>query len=365
MKRLSWTFVVILAALTAQIAAHPLHKEMMNIMLQDTPKEAFKLWHYVHEKTYDLNSETGINRYRIFKRNLKFIKQRNEEQSSYTLGLGPLSDLSDDEFMQIYGGGQLGFQKEYNNDEIDNLNDDEVEEIEHADEELGAEDPDLIKDWRSKLPESIIRNATGSCYPTVTIAALQAMESQMIILKKKDMIKLSLQEVIDCYKDNMGCSGSTLDSAYFYARDKMISSDQDYPMESEQTECKRFKCEGTSNSLKPVWQPGSAKTCYYFSESQKCTEATITEFIKKSPYATYLPIIPEMKLYTGGVLDVSCSLGNVRSSTLVVAYGPNHVVITFHAGTKYGLNGYIKVKTDKCKVFIESAVQPLGGAFRR
>lgn len=365
MKGLCWKSAIIVVALVAQIAKpHPIHKEMMNLLLDDTPKEAFKLWHFIHEKAYDLNSETGLNRYRTFKSNLKFIQEKNKAQSDYILGPGPLSDMSDEEFYQTFGGAQSAVEMSISNNEV------ELEENDILPNEVDQDaptDPDLIVDWRSKLPREIIRNASGSCFPTPSVAGLQVMESQIIILKSKPFIKLSLQELIDCEDDSdHGCQGSTIDTPYYYAKKNMISSEEDYPMEGKKLkDCRRFECAGTKNTVVASWEPGNLDTCY--EKSGSSCEPRIIKMIKNTPYVTYLPLFPELKLYTGGVLTPNCAGMelNSRSSTMVVGYGPRHVVATFHSGNKFGLDGYIKVSTDNCKVFLQNGYQPEGGALRK
>ncbi len=66
---------------------------------KDKPrKELFKVYHFLFQKKYDLNSEEGLKRYTIFKTNMKFIESQNAKNLGYTLGITDLADLSNDEF---------------------------------------------------------------------------------------------------------------------------------------------------------------------------------------------------------------------------------------------------------------------------
>ena len=66
---------------------------------KDKPrKELFKVYHFLFQKKYDLNSEEGLKRYTIFKTNMKFIESQNAKNLGYTLGITDLADLSADEF---------------------------------------------------------------------------------------------------------------------------------------------------------------------------------------------------------------------------------------------------------------------------
>ena len=66
---------------------------------QDKPKkELFKVYHFLFQKKYDLNTEEGLNRYRTFKSNLKFIESQNAKNSGFTLGITDFTDLTAEEF---------------------------------------------------------------------------------------------------------------------------------------------------------------------------------------------------------------------------------------------------------------------------
>ena len=69
----------------------------------DQPKnEFFKVFHYLYNKEYDLNSEEGIKRFRIFKDKLKIIIDHNTKQNSYKLGVIKFADMTKEEFAEKY-----------------------------------------------------------------------------------------------------------------------------------------------------------------------------------------------------------------------------------------------------------------------
>ena len=74
-------------------------RESILSSFQEKPKkELFKVFHFLFQKKYDLNSEEGLNRYRTFKSNLKFIEVQNTKNLGFTLGITELTDLTADEF---------------------------------------------------------------------------------------------------------------------------------------------------------------------------------------------------------------------------------------------------------------------------
>merc|ERR1712151_270770 len=101
MKYVNLLFITI-AILTCSIAS----KSTINMILDDmegqSPKEIFKTFHYVHLKEYDLNSEEALQRYRIFKENMKWIEEKNSLMGKKIYGITQFSDVTQEEFNKKY-----------------------------------------------------------------------------------------------------------------------------------------------------------------------------------------------------------------------------------------------------------------------
>jgi hypothetical protein len=72
-------------------------RSIIDSYMEGSPKELFKVYHYVFEKPYDLNSEIAIAKYRVFKKNLSIVKEHNAKKLSWTLEINFLSDMTDEE----------------------------------------------------------------------------------------------------------------------------------------------------------------------------------------------------------------------------------------------------------------------------
>ena len=72
------------------------------ISKKSSVKELFKIYHYIFEKPYDLNSEYALEKYKIFKRNLIEYEIKNKKNLGYQLGLTQFSDVSEEEFNKAY-----------------------------------------------------------------------------------------------------------------------------------------------------------------------------------------------------------------------------------------------------------------------
>lgn len=62
----------------------------------------FEGWLVKHNKSYNKDSFEKAERYEIFKDNLKYIDEHNAGNHTYTLGLNVFSDLTVEEYRNIY-----------------------------------------------------------------------------------------------------------------------------------------------------------------------------------------------------------------------------------------------------------------------
>ena len=69
-----------------------IHSIIDTFSTKGNTKELFKVWHAVYNIQYDFNTEEGINRYKVFKANLKMIQEHNSKNLGYTLGINEFFD---------------------------------------------------------------------------------------------------------------------------------------------------------------------------------------------------------------------------------------------------------------------------------
>jgi C1A family cysteine protease len=152
-------------------------KNILKNFMNEKPKELFKVYHFLYKKPYDLNTEEGIARYRIFKKKLAYIKETNAKNLPYKLGLNHFTDYTNEEYRKLLTkrniqGGELENlligatplmtpfeQKPF-------LFDDYVDEEEHPDSGLNTN-----IDWRSKFNPIRDQGQCGSCWTFSTTGA--------------------------------------------------------------------------------------------------------------------------------------------------------------------------------------------------
>ena len=104
------------------------NRDALNLILKNVEnspkKEQFRIYHFLFNKKYSLNSEEAIRRYQIFKNNLNLIKEQNSKSSYVKYGINRFFDQSVDEYL-----GKHSTEEEML--EIKNLN--KIEDHSHLD----------------------------------------------------------------------------------------------------------------------------------------------------------------------------------------------------------------------------------------
>ena len=160
--------------------------------------------------------EQLIERFEIFKDNLKFIEEHNNGFHNFTLSINQFTDLTNEEFKSRNNGllkvGGYGCQSFV---------------------ETSSKLPESV-DWRKDGAVTSVKDQ-GQCGSCWTFSATGAIEGAWAI-KKHDLIDLSVQELVDCAQGikygSHGCNGGQMDGAFKFVIENGQCSDSEYPYES-------------------------------------------------------------------------------------------------------------------------------------
>ena len=193
---------VFLAALTISMISYIIHQSRQTNHLAKDDLATFMEFKRRFGIRYSSKAHFNF-RFRIFKDNLAYINDQNNQNPSFELGITQFTDMTFHEFKMKYL-----FQKPIPNDlKIKNN---------------GAWLIDQI-DWRAKGKVSEVKNQLkcGSCW---AFSATGALESAYAISHDLNIL-LSEQELIDCSKSygNYGCMGGLMAYAFNYIKDRKIS----------------------------------------------------------------------------------------------------------------------------------------------
>ncbi|KAK0169060.1 hypothetical protein PV327_002806 [Microctonus hyperodae] len=207
---------------------------------------------------------------------------------------------------------------------------------------LGAvlHDPRTIPthfDWRKMgfNTEAINQASCGSCYAYSIALCIQAQ----LFKKKKQMIPLSAQQLIDCSRvtGNLGCLGGSLKNTLRYLEKALGIMAQDvYPYDGKEGQC-RFQ-ENFSVVNITSWN--------ILPKDERALEAAVATI---GPIAVSINASPKtFQLYHNGIYDdPSCASNIVNHAMLVVGYTPNEWIIKNWWGENWGENGYMRLAKNK------------------
>lgn len=260
---------------------------------KDQPKkEVFKAYHKLYEKKYDLNTEEGLSRYRIFKDNLKFIEETNTKNLAFKLGIGPFTDLTNEEFKEKHLMKTNDLLKLIKS-ESDHVN--TIEAQGDMNFKLG-----ITKiDWTSTFRPVLKQGNCGSCWAFATVAALEGNYQKNF----GDYLELSHQQLVDCDTYDSGCNGGWPSNTLTYVKENGLVFESSYPYTSGYNGYENT-CQLSSNH-NPNYILDSAEECTY----GYCRRSSILSMLSRGPLIGVMDAEGNgyFKDYKSGILDIPCS----------------------------------------------------------
>lgn len=353
------SLIVLSSQVLVESAEEDIRGKILNSYLNGPKKEMFKVFHFLFKKEYDLNSEEGITRYRIFKKTLSFIEETNAKNLSYTLRLNDFSDLSDEEFRQKY----LNYKIDDNNSSVRFLSDSNnfFELFADAEEEINiVESNDLSDapiDYTSYFGPAKDQGSCGSCWAFAAIGAIEANYAKQF----GKSVQFAEQQLVDCSPYTNGCKGSDPINALKYITESGIAYQNSYKYLSGITKtpgvCQYNKA--TQNFVVP-----STQKC----NGTKCTRAIVRSLLNQGPVVALIDGEGNgvFKSYGGGIIDMTCRDANHAIIMAGLAVDPKtnkeYYIGRNSWGSGWGDKGFFKIyvrDSDKT-CFMESyAVLPV------
>uniref|UniRef100_A0A6N2KGG1 Cysteine protease n=1 Tax=Salix viminalis TaxID=40686 RepID=A0A6N2KGG1_SALVM len=323
-----WLLAILTCLSSSLPGEHPIVASDSNeLASEESIIEIFRQWRERHRKVYG-RAEEAEKRYGNFKRNLKYIIEKNGKKTTASgnrVGLNKFADLSNEEFRELY---LSKVKKPINRRSIAR---------DRRQRNLQACDAPPSLDWRKKGVVTAVKDQgdCGSCWSFSTTGAIEGINA----IVSGDLISLSEQELVDCDSTNYGCEGGYMDYAFEWVIDNGgIDTEANYPYTGVDGTCNATKEEMRVVSIdgyEDVNETDSALLC-----------ATVQQPISVGMDGSAL----DFQLYTGGIYDGDCSddPNDIDHAVLIVGYGSengeDYWIVKNSWGTDWGMEGYFYIK---------------------
>jgi C1A family cysteine protease len=308
--------------------------------------EKFQQWMQDHNRVYE-NLEEQIQKMKVWYLNHELIEKHNrqEPKPSYTLGHNNFSDMTHEEFQEYF---RLGM---YSPGVPDYSVSASEEEVEVRRKLVRSKKAPKKKDWRADGAVTSVKNQ-GRCGSCWAFSATGAIEGSMVVNGYK-AYNLSVEELVDCDKSELGCSGGLMDSAFITEEGwKGMCEWEDYPYDApdhpHDLVCRKSNCTAVEGSaIKSFVDLSPAK-------NTPCQEEDLEAAIVKQPVAVAIQAdqLPFM-FYSSGILDSNCGAA-LDHGVLAVGFGSEddkkYWIVKNSWGESWGEQGYIRI-AKQSKVF--------------
>ena len=302
----------------------------------------FKKFHKKHVKGYLIDSEQGNVKFNKFKDNFNFIKDHNSIKRNYTLGIGPFSDMTPDEFretMLMKHDIILNFTKKFNSTVSQRVE----RRVLRAEQSSNVNASIPSYNWTYSYGPARTQGSCGCCWAFATCGGIESH----YFLSFKTSLTLSPQQLVDCDTTSNGCNGGFPSTALTYIEQSGIQYESSYPFFSG-TSNKAGTCQYSANQANDIVT--SYTSCPQHPQTI-CGRNSIISMLANGPIIAVIDASsPILQHYTSGILDYKCTASIFDHAINIAGVGSDsmggYYIVRNSWGSTWGENGYFRMRFD-------------------
>merc|ERR1712048_716669 len=191
-------------------------------------------------------------------------------------------------------------------------------------------------DWVSKGAVTPVKDQgqCGSCWAFSTTGGLEGAWE----LSSGNLVSMSEQQFVDCSKQNSGCNGGLMDTAFSWAKSKNVATESSYAYTARDGTCKSSFTTGIpKGGVTGYKSVGSLFSKATVAKLESAIDLNLVSIAIEADQASF-------QHYTGGILASGCGT-NLDHGVLAVGYNTaeGYWIVKNSWGTTWGESGYIRL----------------------
>jgi cathepsin L len=198
-------------------------------------------------------------------------------------------------------------------------------------------------DWVSKGAVTKVKDQgqCGSCWAFSTTGGLEGAWE----IASGNLVSMSEQQFVDCSKQNSGCNGGLMDTAFSWAKSTAVATESSYAYTAR---------DGTCKSSFTTAIPQGGVTGY---KDVPTSSGALASALQSSPVSVAIEADQSVfQQYTGGVISSGCG-SNLDHGVLAVGVNSDGSIKVKNSwGSSWGVQGYVNIDSSQCGISTSASV---------